>query len=147
MKLIIAFLLVFLFATNLYAADEIVSKEKTTGMLGAFWVHYAVVEHSLKGNKGEFKTALKLDKVNPNATQFLSDYWWSKIIRDCKLDEIVDKASKRSSGKNIEEYRQYLNEVVGKDLDNCSYEVISDNWKDINKSIINRLKVAKSEKK
>lgn len=140
MRFILFILLIaFLFPVGFSYADmsnDSQNQEPPVGILSRFWINYAVVDHSLKNDEGLFDTVVKIDDAR---LDFLSDFWWQKIMRDCDAKGLIHDAF---DGSTVEDGKKKANIRV----DNCSYWVIYENWDEINKTILNSYKVDRKEK-
>jgi hypothetical protein len=107
-----------------------------------FLLDYAVVDHSLKNNEGYSDELLKLWERNPHAAIFLSEFWHQKAYNACResIHENINSCVKKITLGMTEEEKDKITEPAKKAANQCFYSFYYDNWDEINKTIINRLR-------
>lgn len=126
-------------------ATERFTASASSGFKHQFWLYYMTVQHSLKSNHTMLQYASTLNRLSPSATYFIAKYWWKKVERDCKDDWANDPffaSSKRGAFDSVD-----LMQNVNEDLKYCAYEVLYENWQDINETIVNRLKIEQTNRR
>jgi hypothetical protein len=137
--LVILFLLsVLLHSAPAMAVD--VSK-KDTGLNHRFWMYYLSVQYYMRGNVGELAAASELDRINPEATKFLAQYWWHKVNRDCDKPKIAQQVMAAEGVTSLDDESL---QRISKELEYCAYDIVFSNWADINSTILNRLHTEKT---
>jgi len=101
-----------------------------------FYLDYAVVQESLKNDKGNWDIFMKLVEIDSKKANFIAEFWWSKVKKECSpfVKEIVKKAVKEIKPKTTKEELKN-SERVKKEANQCYYGVYYDNWADINKMV------------
>lgn len=138
-RIIYSFLVVTIF---LFSANTLLAEERT---IPRFFLDYAVVEHSLKNDKGYSMELLELYKKAPHSAIFIADFWHQKALKEC--EESIRTNARRCSQKialnMTEEEKDKVMEPAEKAARQCFYSFYYDNWDEINKTIVNKLKAAK----
>jgi hypothetical protein len=138
--LTVALLLLSLLMHSAPASAVDVSK-KNTGLNHRFWMYYLSVQYYMRGNVGELSTASELDKINPEATRFLAQFWWHKINRDCDKPKIAQQVMASEAITTLDDEAL---QRISKELEYCAYDIVFSNWSDINATIRNRLNTEKT---
>ena len=123
----------------LLIAPVSVSSEETKG-LHRFYLDYAVVEHSLKNDKGLFKELMALAKLDRNAADFLAEFWWTKAKTACNsfVKEVVERYSGMVTPETSQPELDQLEKQVKQESNHCFYGVYYDHWDEINQMIKQR---------
>jgi hypothetical protein len=110
-----------------------------------FFLDYAVVDHSLKNDKGYSNELLKLWEKNPHSAIFLGEFWHQKAYNACResIRENIDHCVKKITLGMTEQEKDKITEPAKKAADQCFYAFYYDNWDEINKTIVSRLKAEK----
>ncbi len=135
--LIITFLVNLFFLTGLLLAEQ--------NDVPRFFLDYAVVDHSLKNDRGYSMELLELHKKEPNSAIFLANFWHNKALRECEenIRSAAHLYSQTITLNMTEEEKKKAMEPASKIADQCFYGFYYDNWGEINKSIITKLRAAK----
>ena len=112
--------------------------------ISRFFLHYAVVQHSLMADRGRFDELLELAKLDPQAANFIAEFWRVKAVNECGdfVERTVSVHSKRIGPKTTEVERKALLDQAAKQTDQCLYDVYYRNWHAINEMIVTRLQAA-----
>jgi len=136
--------LIGFFYTNILLAES--NNKKNTKIeekgISRFFLDYAVVEHSLKNDKGYSIKLLELYKKNPNSAIFLADFWHYKAVKECYkfMKETAHFYSEKISIDMTEGQKDKIMEPAKEAIDHCFYGFYYDNWDEINRTIVNKLK-------
>ncbi len=152
-KTAVIFTILFLFPACLFADG--------TG-LSRFYREYTEVSHSLMSDQGCVSELMELQSLDVNAADKIADFWMFKSKRECydfvekiksgidfkdlykEIDYYIDKRTitNVSGGK----YEEIQKEAL-KEAEQCRYCIYYDNWDNINKMILDKLKTVKEENK
>jgi hypothetical protein len=106
-----------------------------------FALNYAVVEHSLMGDRGNFKNLMLIHDTNPKRAESIAEFWTTKAQRECldylnnQLDLIMVKFK---AIKDItEEQKKKFEKELSDEVANCHRGIYFENWDEINETIIN----------
>ena len=102
-----------------------------------FYLDYAVVQHSLMGDKGLHHEFMDLAKLDRQGADFIAEFWLEKAARECRT--ILREGSQEMVKKYISE-KEFTQQV-----EMCFYGVYYEKWEAINLTISNRLAVAKKK--
>ncbi|MCR4290520.1 MAG: hypothetical protein NUV86_09725 [Candidatus Scalindua sp.] len=149
-KTVVIFIILFLFPLCLFA-DRAGSSR--------FYQEYTEVSHSLMSDQGCVNELVELQSLDVNAADKIADFWLFKSKRECydfvekiksgvdfkdlykEIDYYIDKRTTNVSGGKYEE----IQKKALKEAEQCRYCIYYDNWDDINKMILDKLKVVKEE--
>lgn len=124
------------------SVSTLLAEERT---MPRFFLDYAVVDHKLKDDKGYSMELLKLYEKTPHSAIFIADFWHQKAFKEC--EESIQTNARRCSQKitlnMTEEEEDKIMEPAEKAANQCFYSFYYDNWDEINKTIVNKLKAAK----
>lgn len=147
-KTAIVFVILFLFPVCLFADGAGLSR---------FYREYTVVSHSLMSDQGCVDELMELQSLDVNAADKIADFWMFKSKRECydfvekiksgidfkdlykEIDYFIDKRTASVSGGKYEE----IQKKALKEAEQCRYCIYYDNWGDINKMILDKLKSVK----
>lgn len=115
--------------------------KRDSGLNHRFWMYYLSVQYYMHGNVGELAAASELDRINPEATKFLAQFWWHKINRDCDKPKIAQQIMATDGISSLDD--EALQKMT-KELEYCAYDIVFSNWSDINSTIRNRLHTEKT---
>lgn len=117
------------------------------GGIHRFYLQYAVVEHSLMGDQGCFDELMELAKKNRNASDFIANFWYKKAlsIQSEQLDKIMKRYCALLEKAKTKKEEDDLETKMFKEIDELCYIVYYDNWDNINKMILDRLRVEKAK--
>lgn len=112
-----------------------------------FYLDYAVVEHSLKNDKGYSKELLDFAKAHRQQADFLANFWWAKAKKECMetFKEIVHRYASQMTPSTSAANKTKLENLAKAESDQCVYGVIYDHWDEINAMIVERAKQADKE--
>jgi len=112
-----------------------------------FYLDYAVVEHSLKNDKGYSKELLDFAKAHRQQADFLADFWWAKAKKECleTFKEIVHRYASQVTPSTSASDRTNLEKAAKAESDQCVYGVIYDHWDEINAMIVEKVNQADKE--
>ncbi len=129
--------------------------------LSRFYREYTEVSHSLMSDQGCVNELMELQSLDVNAADKIADFWMFKSKRECydfiekiksgvdfkdlykEIDYYIDKKTTNVSGGKYEE----IQKKALKEAEQCRYCIYYDNWDEINKMILDKLKVVKEESK
>ena len=149
-KTAVIFIIQFLFPLCLFADGAGLSR---------FYQEYTEVSHSLMSDQGCVSELMELQSLDVNAADKIADFWLFKSKRECydfvekiksgvdfkdlykEIDYYIDKKTTNVSGGKYEEIQR----KALKEAEQCRYCIYYDNWDDINKMILGKLKVVKEE--
>jgi hypothetical protein len=96
-----------------------------------FYLDYAVVKHSLKGDQGLVDELMEIAKNSPS--DVLANFWWERALRHCeaRLREAINVEVRRTPMRQEEDMRH---EVLEKTAP-CRYSYYVDHWDEINQMI------------
>src|SRR5215472_16239296 len=116
-----------------------VGSEETKG-LHRFYLDYAVVEHSLKNDKGFFNQLMALYDLDRNAANFLAEFWWTKAKTQCNsfVKESVEHYSRMITPDTSQPEQERLEKQTKQEADHCFYGVYYEHWDEINQMIKQR---------
>jgi hypothetical protein len=128
---------------------KVESKEESG--LHRFFLDYAVMDHSLKGDQGETEKLMALlqaDQENDTQTaKCLAGFWHQRAIQHC--DAWVQKSIKRHiqalPEQASEKQKDAVMTKVWKDVEPCLHSYYYDHWEEINQTIRNRYETARRE--
>ena len=122
-----------------------------------FYREYTEVSHALMSDQGCVSELMELQSLDVNAADKIADFWMFKSKRECydfvekiksdvdfkdlykEIDYFIDKRTTSVSGREYEE----IQKKALKEAEQCRYCIYYDNWDDINKMILNKLKAVK----
>ena len=151
-KIAVIFIILFLFPACLFADGAGLSR---------FYLEYKEVNHSLMSDQGCVNELMELHSLDVNAADKIADFWLFKSKRECydfvekiksgvdfndlykEIDYYIDKKTTNVSGGKYEEIQ---NKAL-KEAEQCRYCIYYDNWGEINKMILDKLKAVKEENK
>lgn len=111
-----------------------------------FAMRYATVQHSLKGDNGEFDRLMGIADKEPDAYQYLANFWWRRSLNSCKseMDRAIETSlkewSKQNPGKKnpTDKQSEKILENMFKEIDPLIDSYIYDHWDEINEMIVAR---------
>ncbi len=127
--------------------------------LSRFYREYTEVSHSLMCDQGCVDELMELQSLDVNAADKIADFWMYKSKRECydfvekiksdvnfkdlykEIDYLIDKRTTNVSGGEYEE----IQKKALKEAEQCRYCIYYDNWDEINKMILGKLKVVKEK--
>ena len=129
-----------LIALLLFARVSVAS-EQMKG-LHRFYADYAVVQHSLKNDKGLFNQLMALYDLDRNVANFLAEFWWTKAKKECDsfVKEAAEHYSRMITAETSQPERERLEKEVKQEADHCFYGVYYEHWDEINQMISQRYK-------
>ena len=151
-KTAVIFVILFLFPACLFADGAGLSR---------FYLEYKEVNHSLMSDQGYVNELMELHSLDVNAADKIADFWLFKSKRECydfvekiksgvdfndlykEIDYYIDKKTTNVSGGKYEE----IQDKALKEAEQCRYCIYYDNWDEINKMILDKLKAVKEENK
>ena len=151
-KTAVIFIILFLFPPWLFADGADPSR---------FYREYTEVSNSLMSDKGCVSELMELRLLDVNASDKIADFWMFKSKRECydfvekiksgvdfkdlykEIDYYIDKKTTNVSGGKYEE----IQKNALKEAEQCRYCIYYDNWNEINKMILDKLKAVKEESK
>lgn len=112
-----------------------------------FYLDYAVVQHSLKNDKGLFEQLMQFGKAYPREADFIADFWWGKARKECgpTFSEVAHRYATKLTTSTSAAERAKLEKGAKKESDQCVYGVYYDHWDEINKMIEQRFKKIKED--
>jgi len=149
-KTAVVFIILFLFPLCLFADGVGLSR---------FYQEYTEVSHSLMSDQGCVNELVELQSLDVNAADKIADFWLFKSKRECydfvekiksgvdfkdlykEIDYYIDKKTTNVSGGKYEE----IQKKALKEAEQCRYCIYYDNWDDINKMILDKLKLVKED--
>ncbi|MCP4252113.1 MAG: hypothetical protein GY775_01675 [Candidatus Scalindua sp.] len=149
-KTAVIFIIIFLFPVCSFADGAGLSR---------FYREYTEVSHSLMSDQGCVDELMELQSLDINAADKIADFWMFKSKRECydfiekiksgvdfkdlykEIDYYIDKKTTNVSGGKYEE----IQKKALKEAEQCRYCIYYDNWDDINKMILDKLKAVKEE--
>lgn len=113
-----------------------------------FYLDYAVVEHSLKNDVGNFDEFMNLRELDMNSANFIAEFWSGKARRECDefIKGVAKRYSKRVTTQTSKEKYNKLIKAAKREKDQCFYGVYYDHWDEINQMIVEKYKSALAEK-
>ena len=116
--------------------------------LPRFYLDYAVVQHSLKNDVGNFDEFMKLAEIDSNSADFIAKFWWGKAKKECDeyLKSLVERYVKKITQETSKEEKEELKKLIKEDAVNCFYGVYYDHWDEINQMVLQKYKAALSER-
>ncbi len=129
--------------------------------LSRFYREYTEVNHSLMSDQGCVNELMELHSLDVNAADKIADFRLFKSKRECydfvekiksgvdfkdlykEIDYYIDKKTTNVSGGKYEE----IQKKALKEAEQCRYCIYYDNWDEINKMILDKLKAVKEENK
>ena len=117
--------------------------------LHRFHLNYVIVNERLKGFRGNFEELMSLKETNPDAAEFLCDFWWRRTLKACseEVDQAIKKRLKSLPFKSTEEQKRKAASDAIDDVSHCIHSYIFDNWDDINQTIVDSYKSSKQDQK
>jgi 23S rRNA G2069 N7-methylase RlmK/C1962 C5-methylase RlmI len=108
--------------------------------LPRFYLDYAVVQHSLKNDVGNFDEFMKLAEIDRESADFMAEFWWSKAKRECNeyIKETIERQARRITPETSEEEKEELLRDARAEADQCFYGVYYDHWDEINDMVVKR---------
>lgn len=142
MKLKIKFNIYLTIVILLFCVNTLLGEERT---IPRFLIDYAVVDRSLKNRKGYAIELLKLYQKDPNSATLIADFWHQKAVRECQkcIETNVDLYLQKITPNMTQEEKDKVMEPAKEAATQCFYSFYYDNFDEINKTIVNKLKVAK----
>jgi len=127
-----AFFSVFVVFSTAYSEQQ--------GLLPRFYLDYAVVQDSLKNDKGNFDEFMKLAEINRNAADFIAKFWWGKAKKECHafVNEMIKQRVEQMTPDSTEYEKSEIEKGLKEDADQCYYGVYYDHWDEINQMVIQR---------
>lgn len=110
--------------------------------MSRFFLDYAVVDHSLKNDQGYSKALLKLYEKDPNAAEFIANFWHKRAYYACekRIKEAVDSCVERITSNMTEEQKNEILKPVDEIVSNCFDNYYYDHWDKINKMLVDKFK-------
>jgi hypothetical protein len=110
-----------------------------------FLLDYAVVDHSFENDTGYSMELLKLWDKNPHAVILLGEFWHQKAFNACRenIQANIHLRSQKITLKMTEEEKDKIMGPAKKAADQCLYAFYYDNWDEINKTIVSKLRAEK----
>jgi hypothetical protein len=107
------------------------------------------VNDRLKGSRGNFEELMSLKETNPEAEEFLCDFWWRRALKACskEVDQAIKKRLKSLPFNSTEEQKRKAASDAIDDVSNCIHSYIFDNWDDIDQTIVDSYKSSKQDPK
>jgi protein tyrosine phosphatase len=107
------------------------------------------VNDRLKGSLGNFEELMSLQEKNPEAEEFLCDFWWRRTLKACseEVDRAIKKRLKSLPFNSTEEQKRKAASDSIDDVSHCIYSYIFDNWDDINQTIVDSYNSSKQDQK
>jgi len=105
-----------------------------------FYTDFMIVVKSLNGDEALLEKFNELMVSNHKRFIFLNEYWWEQTYKHCQKDYELE-VNRIVSSMSAEERRAHISEgnnfasKIHKQLSNCRFGFISDNWLEIKKSI------------
>lgn len=117
--------------------------------LHRFHLNYVIVNDRLKGSCGNFEELMSLTETNPEAAEFICDFWWRRVLKACseEVDRAIKKRLKSLPFNSTEEQKRKAASDAIDDVSNCIHSYIFDNWDDINQTIVDSYKCSKQDQK
>ena len=149
-KIAVIFIILFLFPACSFADGAGLSR---------FYLEYKEVSHSFMSDQGCVRELMELQSLDVDAADKIADFWMFKSKRECydfvekiksdvdfkdlykEIDYLIDKRTTNVSGGEYEE----IQKKALKEAEQCRYCIYYDNWDDINKMILDKLKTVKEE--
>ncbi len=149
-KTAIVFIMLFFFPVCLFADET---------DLARFYREYTEVDHSLMSDQGCVDELMELQSLDVNAADKIADFWMYKSKRECydfvekiksdvnfkdlykEIDYLIDKRTTNVSGGEYEK----IQKKALKEAEQCRYCIYYDNWDEINKMILGKLKLVKEK--
>ncbi len=149
-KIAVIFIILFLFPVCSFVDGAGLSR---------FYREYTEVSHSLMCDQGCVDELMELQSLDVNAADKIADFWMYKSKRECydfvekiksdvnfkdlykEIDYLIDKRTTNVSGGEYEE----IQKKALKEAEQCRYCIYYDNWDEINKMILGKLKVVKEK--
>lgn len=112
-----------------------VSAQEAT--LPRFYLDYAIVQHSLKADKGLFDELMDLAKMDRNSADFIAKFWWGKAKKECNefVEKIARKYARRITPAMSKTDKEKLQKLVTEEANQCYYGVYYDHWEEVNQMI------------
>jgi hypothetical protein len=121
---------------------------KAEGGIPRFFLHYAVVQDSLKGGHGEWVKLITLSKWDlereTQTATHLVHFWHHRAMRHCDtwLQESIKLHYRTLPEKASESQRKAVMEKVWDDIDPCLESYYYDHWEELNQTIRNQYETA-----
>jgi len=96
-----------------------------------FYLDYAVVQHSLKGDQGLFEELMEIAKNNPS--DVLANFWWGRALHHCDalMKETIQDHLQRTPNRNKDD----MAADITKQTAPCRHSYYVDHWDEINRMI------------
>ena len=112
--------------------------------LHRFYLDYAVVQHSLKNDVGNFNEFMKLAELDRDSADFIAKFWWGKAKKECDefIRGIIVDHVKNLTKETSNEEKEKLEKTIMEEADHCFYGVYYDHWDEINQMVVQKYKAA-----
>lgn len=111
---------------------------RVNAAFSAFYLDYAIVEHSIKNDIGMFDKLMELNDLGEKVEQhpvgeILAEFWWNRSVINCNnyMTSVMEAWKNRISDKEVQKYIMDRN-------NKCVQSYIYDNWNEINETILNK---------